>query len=94
MESRIGEAIKDTELVKHKRRIVCKHPLEFDKTKYDNAKAMRHFSGFNQDHQRVLLETAETAEATDVWGFIKNIESIKPGENNLWFLHPASTGQG
>ncbi|MDR2019147.1 MAG: hypothetical protein LBQ14_00085 [Treponema sp.] len=86
MESRIGEAIEDAELVKYKRRIACKHPLEFDKTKYDNAKARLHFSGFDQDHQRVLLETVE---ATDVWEFIKNIEGIKPGENNLWFLHPA-----
>jgi hypothetical protein len=73
------------ELTVFKRTIFCKHPLEWDKTKYDSALIKNRMCLGDEDRHKILREKAEKM---DIWSSIKDNEAIKQTTNNLWFAHP------
>jgi murein DD-endopeptidase MepM/ murein hydrolase activator NlpD len=65
--------------------IFCKHPLEWDKTKYDSALIRNRLCSGDEGLHDILREKAEKL---DIWGSIKDHETIRQPANNLWFVHP------
>jgi hypothetical protein len=68
-----------------KRKIVCRHPLEWDKTQYTAEKLQAHSPFMNKER---LDRIGKKSEILDIWNDIKDIEGIKQNENKLWFAHP------
>jgi murein DD-endopeptidase MepM/ murein hydrolase activator NlpD len=78
------------DLVEGFRRYVCRHPLEWDKTKYDEGFKNKLWMKFNLNGER-FTRLQERAEKLDIWEGIKNLDDIKrngTAENNFWFAHP------
>jgi hypothetical protein len=78
------------ELVEGFRRYVCRHPLEWDKTKYDEAFKNKLRLIFNLSGERFRL-LQERAEKLDIWDGIKQLDDLKENgtaRNNFWFAHP------
>jgi murein DD-endopeptidase MepM/ murein hydrolase activator NlpD len=73
------------ELVALKRTLFCKHPLEWDKTKYDSALIKNRMCLGDEDRHKILREKVEKM---DIWSSIKDNEAIKQPTNNFWFAHP------
>jgi murein DD-endopeptidase MepM/ murein hydrolase activator NlpD len=65
--------------------LFCKHPLEWDKTKYDSALIRNRLCSGDEGLHDILREKAEKL---DIWGSIKDNETIRQPANNLWFAHP------
>jgi murein DD-endopeptidase MepM/ murein hydrolase activator NlpD len=65
--------------------LFCKHPLEWDKTKYDSALIRNRLCSGDEGLHEILREKADKL---DIWGSIKDHETIRQPANNLWFAHP------
>jgi hypothetical protein len=81
------------EFRKFKRTIVCKHPLEFDRSLYTDGEVLKKLvqSEFgwpkNSDKGRYFKDEVK---AVDIWGDIagKQIGGVRFRTNSFWFAHP------
>jgi murein DD-endopeptidase MepM/ murein hydrolase activator NlpD len=74
------------EMAAEKRKVVCRHPLEWDAEQYTGKKIKDGiFLGSEDERYKILLEEME---ALEIWKHIKGHEDIKQEKNNFWFAHP------
>jgi len=75
-----------------KRKIVCKYPLEFDKTIYLDGDEVRGITRHKYDAGSKGDDTErhfkDIVHATDIWGEIKPLKIPKFNKNSFWFAHP------
>ncbi len=68
-----------------RRKIVCRHPLEFDQTFYTkDMLGERNPSMTEEDKTRIEAK----AKLLDMWEGIKVLKDFEGTENNFWFAHP------
>jgi hypothetical protein len=89
-------ATRQNTLNKQKRRVICRHPLEWDETLYFDGNTLRdsagtHFGIINDPGREKHFKDIVTA--IDIWKDLKDAEIAGTGtdrlkENSFWFAHP------
>ena len=68
------------------RKLVCKHPLEWNKKIYENIKDdYEKATGCQLQNEQ---ELKDEADATDIWDGLKPLNDIADSNDCLWFVHP------
>jgi hypothetical protein len=79
------ESFSKDEMAKEKRKVVCRHPLDWDREQYTVKKIKNgKFFGYEDRHELLL----EKMEAIEIWKHIKDHADIKQEKNNFWYAHP------
>lgn len=68
------------------RKLVCKHPLEWNKKIYENIKDdYEKATGCQLQNEQ---ELKDEADATDIWDGLKILNNLADTNGCLWFVHP------
>jgi hypothetical protein len=79
------EPLSKNEMAKEKRKVACRHPLDWDREQYTVKKIKDGMFFGYEDRHKLLLEKME---AIEIWKHIKDQADIKQERNNFWYAHP------